>query len=168
MENCQRTDPPLAGTEQETLLGFLNWQRDTLLCKVTGLSDKQVRMPHQPSGMTLLGLVKHLSDVERSWFREVFAGEDLAALWDDNDPQRYWRIEPDETTTQIIDGYKAEVATANKLIAASTMDTPVTSPKPGEEGMALRWVVVHMIEETARHNGHADLMREAIDGQTGE
>ncbi len=67
-----------------------------------------------------------------------------------------------------IDVTRAEVVTANKLIAASTMDTPVASPKPGEEGMTLRWVVVHMIEETARHNGHADLMREAIDGQTGE
>lgn len=167
MENCQRIDPPLAGTEHETLLAFLDWQRDTLLCKIHGLSDEQLRMPHHPSGLTLLGLVKHLSDVERSWFREVFAGEDLAALWDDSDPRRYWRIEPGETTTQVIEIYKGEVATANALIAASSLDSPVVAPRPGAEEMTLRWVVVHMIEETARHIGHADLMREAIDGRTG-
>lgn len=168
MQNCQRIEPPLAGTEHETLFAFLDWQRDTLLCKIHGLSDEQLRMPHHPSGLTLLGLVKHLSDVERSWFREVFAGEDLAALWDDNDPQRYWRVEPHETTAEILDGYRAEVATANTRVSASALVTPVASPRPGEEEMTLRWVVVHMIEETARHVGHADFMREAIDGQTGE
>ena len=170
MENCQRTKPPLFGSEKSMMLGFLNWHRDTLLCKVDGLTDEELRRPHDPSGLTMLGLVKHLTDVERSWFREVVAGEDLSALWDDSDPQRYWRIEPHETTAEIIAGYRAEVAAANALLAGDEigMEEPVHEPRAAAEGMTVRWVVLHMIEETARHNGHADLIREAIDGQTGQ
>ena len=167
MENCQRTKPPLFGSEKSMMLGFLNWHRDTLLCKVDGLTDEELRRPHDPSGLTMLGLVKHLTDVERSWFREVVAGEDLSALWDD-DPQRYWRIEPHETTAEIIAGYRAEVAAANALLDEIGMDEPVRAARVADTGMTVRWVVLHMIEETARHNGHADLIREAIDGRTGQ
>ena len=169
MKDCQRIDPPLAGNEKESLLGFLNWQRDTLLCKLAGLDDEQMRRPHVPSGLTLLGLVKHLTDVERSWFRETVAGEDLAHLWDDADPQRYWRIEPDDTTAGIIAGYQEEVARANAIIAAANLNDHVRGRvTPSHQDLRVRWVVLHMIEETARHLGHADLIREAIDGATGE
>ncbi|MGB3304779.1 MAG: DinB family protein [Thermomicrobiales bacterium] len=168
MENRQRTKPPFFGSEKSMMLGFLNWHRDTLLCKIDGLTDEELRRPHDPSGLTLLGLVKHLTDVERSWFREVVAGEDLSALWDDSDPQRYWRIEPHETTAEIIAGYSAEVAAANALLDEIGMDEPVHAARAEDTGMTVRWVVLHMIEETARHNGHADLIREAIDGQTGQ
>ncbi|MGC4105264.1 MAG: DinB family protein [Thermomicrobiales bacterium] len=169
MQDCQRTDPPLAGDEKASLLGFLNYQRDTLLCKLAGLDDEQVRRPHIPSGLTLLGLVKHLTDVERSWFRETVDGEDLAHLWDDADPQRYWRIEPDDTTEGIIAGYREEIARANAIVAEADLGARVRGKvTPSHHDLTIRWVVLHMIEETARHLGHADLIREAIDGETGE
>lgn len=169
MDECERTDPPLAGDEKATLLGFLNYQRDTLLCKLGGLDDEQLRRPHVPSGLTLLGVVKHLTDVERSWFRERVDGEDLAELWDDNDPQRYWRIEPEDTTEGIIAGYRDEIARANALIESANLGERVRGKvTPSHQDLTVRWVVLHMIEETARHLGHADLIREAIDGATGE
>ncbi|HWK80828.1 MAG TPA: DinB family protein [Thermomicrobiales bacterium] len=169
MQDCARTDPPLDGDEKASLLGFLNYQRDTLLCKLAGLDDEQVRRPHVPSGLTLLGLVKHLTDVERSWFRETVGGEDLSSLWDDDDPQRYWRIEPDDTTEGIIAGYREEIARANAIVAAADLNARVRGKvTPSHQALTIRWVVLHMIEETARHLGHADLIRESIDGATGE
>jgi len=168
MDQCQRPEPPISGTEKEMLSGFLGFLRGTILCKVDGLSDEDLRRPHDPSGMTLLGLVKHLTDVERSWFRETFMGEDLSALWDDDDPGRYWRIEPEDTTDAIIAGYLSEIDQANDIIARHILDDVVRAPRLNREGMQLRWIVTHMIEETARHCGHADFMREAIDGQVGE
>lgn len=170
MSDAQRTVPPIAGPEREMLIGFLDAQRDTVLWKLDGLDDEQLRRPHEPSGLTLLGLAKHLTDVERSWFRERVMGEDLAHLWDDADPQRYWRIEPGDTTGDIAAAYRIECAAANAIIREHDLDSTVAAPPPwpGAEAMTLRWVVLHMIEETARHVGHADLIREAIDGATGE
>jgi uncharacterized damage-inducible protein DinB len=168
MKEDQRTHPPVDGPEAEMLVGFLDYQRDALLWKLDGLDDEQLRRPHEPSGLTLLGLVKHLTDVERSWFRENFAGEDLAHLWDDADPDRYWRIEPGETAGGLVADYREECRRANGIIRASSLDTPLAKPSPGRTPPTLRWVCLHMIEETARHLGHADLIREAIDGATGE
>ena len=170
MTAAQRTVPPIAGPEKEMLIGYLNLQRDTLRWKLDGLDDEQLRRQHAPSGLTLLGLAKHLADVERSWFRERVVGEDLAYLWDDTDPQRYWRIEPDDTTGDIVAAYRIECAAADAIIRERDLDSTVAAPPPwsGSEAMTLRWVVLHMIEETARHVGHADLIREAIDGATGE
>ena len=169
MENCPRPEPPLAAPEKQTLETFLDWQRATLLCKVDGVGDEDLRRPGTPSGLTLLGLVKHLADVERSWFREVFAGEDLAALWDPEDPQRYWRIEPDETTDEILAFYRDEVARAREITHRAALDDIARGTgAAGQAGYSLRWILLHIIEETARHNGHADLLREAIDGETGE
>lgn len=168
MDTCVRNDPPFGGPEKPMLAAFLNWQRATLLCKLDGLSDEDLRRPHVPSGLTLLGLVKHLANVERSWFREVFAGEDLSGTWDPQDPDRYWRIEPEETTDQIVAFYQGEVERARVIVRNADLDDLARSPRPDQPGMTLRWIVMHMIEETARHVGHADLMREAIDGQIGE
>lgn len=167
MDRCQRPKPPLSGSEKELLSGFLGFLRGTILCKLDGLTDEEVRRPHDPSGMTLLGLVKHLTDVERSWFRETFAGEDLSHLWDDNDPGRYWRIEPNDTTADILSGYRAEIQEAERIVENHSLDHVAKAPRPGMDDLQLRWIVTHMIEETARHCGHADLMREAIDGQVG-
>lgn len=168
MNNCERPEPPFAGPEKEVLSGFLDFLRGTILCKLDGLSDDDLRRPHDPSGMTLLGMVKHLADVERSWFREVFLGEDLSHLWDGDDPGKYWRIEPGETTDEILAFYNAEVARAREIVADADLDTLAGAPQESTPGLQLRWIVAHMIEETARHCGHADLIRESIDGQTGE
>ncbi len=102
LEHCSCVSPPPAAPEKEMIEAFLEWQRATLLCKLDGVSDDDLRRPGTPSGLTLLGLVKHLADVERSWFREAFAGESLPGTWDRDDPDRYWRIEPDETTEEIL------------------------------------------------------------------
>ena len=168
METCDRIEPPIAGSEKEVLSGFLDFLRGTIVCKLNGLSEEQVRRPHDPSGLTLLGIVKHLADVERGWFREVFLGEDLAHLWDADDPGKYWRIEATDTTADIVASYDAEVARARQIVAETDLDTLAVAPAPDMEGLQLRWIVTHMIEETARHCGHADLIRESIDGQTGE
>ena len=168
MEKFERIDPPVAGSEKEVLSGFLDFLRGTIVCKLNGLSEEQARRPHYPSGLTLLGIIKHLSDVERSWFREVFLGEDLGHLWDADDAGKYWRIEAIDTTADIVASYDAEVARAREIVAETDLDTLAAAPGPGMEGLQLHWIVIHMVEETARHCGHADLIRESIDGQTGE
>jgi uncharacterized damage-inducible protein DinB len=165
MDNPQRSEPPLVGSERELLTTFLDYHRQTLLWKVNGLSDADLRRIMTPTGMSLLGLVKHLAYVERSWFQDDFAGEDVSLPWTKEDPNADFRIEPDETTEEILTLYKTEAERSRAIVAAASLDDIAHGPnsKP-----SLRWILVHMIEETARHNGHADLMREAIDGQTGE
>jgi len=160
-----RVDPPLAAPERAMLTAFLDYHRATLLWKVDGVGDTDLRRPLTPSGMTLLGMVKHLAYVEQWWFLMVFAGEDLPAPWTDADPDADWRVEAGESTAAILDFYRATVERARAIAAASDLDAPAR--RAGRE-QTLRWIMVHMIEETARHNGHADLMREAIDGATGE
>ncbi len=160
-----RVDPPLAAPEQAMLTAFLDYHRATLLWKVDGVGDADLRRPLTPSGMSLLGLVKHLAYVEQWWFLTVFAGEDLPAPWTDADPDADWRVEAGESTTAILDFYRATVEQARAVAAAADLDA--SARRPGKE-RTLRWIMIHMVEETARHNGHADLMREAIDGAIGE
>ncbi len=165
-----RRDPPEAAPESEMLAAFLDYHRATLLWKVDGLSEADLRRPLTPSGMTLLGLIKHLAYVERWWFQAVFAGEDVDFPWSDADPDADWRVGPDEGVATILDLYRAQAARTREIVAAATLDDDARRPRTRPPGgiQTLRWIVLHMIEETARHNGHADLMREAIDGATGE
>jgi uncharacterized damage-inducible protein DinB len=161
-----RLIPPAAASESDTLNAYLDFHRATLLWKVDGLSDEELRRPMVPSGTSLMGLVKHLADVEQSWFVEVFAGrEPRYPLWREEDPGATWRIEPHESTQQIMDLYRAVCEDSRKAIAGASLDDVAKKARDGE---TLRWITLHMIEETARHNGHADILREMIDGQTGE
>lgn len=102
MPPCQRTKPPFTTDEEAMLAAFLDWHRATVLCKLQGLSDAQLRRPHVPSGLTPLGIVKHLGAVELSWFRVDFVGEDPAGIPDLGEFEDYWRIEPDETTADVV------------------------------------------------------------------
>ncbi len=165
MDDFSRVDPPYEAPEQTMLNAFLDFHRATLLWKLEGLSDEQLLRPVAPSGWCLLGLVKHLAYVERGWFREVFAGEDLPHIGSEDDPDADWRIEPGETTEQILELYRSEVRLARWIAEAGRLDE-----EAAREGRSqtLRWIIVHMIEETARHNGHADIVRELLDGSTGE
>jgi uncharacterized damage-inducible protein DinB len=166
MTDAGRTARPVAGVEKELLEAFRDFQRDTLLWKVSGLTEEQLRKVWTPSGMSLLGLVKHLAYVERNWFQNRFVMRDLPVAWSEADPDGDFRIEPHETSASIIAFYRAEVAESKKIVAeADSLDTIAQHPKRPH---SLRRILVHMIEETARHVGHADLMREATDGQTGE
>jgi uncharacterized damage-inducible protein DinB len=168
MEQNGRPEPPISGTEKEILTGFLDFLRATILWKADGLSDEELRRPHDPSGLTMLGLIKHLAYVERSWFQQTFLGADVAFPWTKEDPDADWRVEPEDTTQAIRDLYSQEVDIANQIIAEHDLDTPARNVTRSHEGLQLRWIVAHMIEETGRHCGHADFMREAIDGKVGE
>jgi uncharacterized damage-inducible protein DinB len=167
LENCHRTEPPVAAGEREMLTAFLDWQRATVLCKLAGLSDEELRRPHQPSGLTLLGIVKHLAAVEMSWFRFDFAAEDPAAVSDLQPYESYWTILPDESTADILNLYRREVERSRAIVVAASLDDVARGPDVDIPNLTLRWIILHMIEETARHLGHLDLIREAIDGQTG-
>ncbi|MFI5831839.1 DinB family protein [Streptomyces sp. NPDC051578] len=168
MNDEKRTPPVLDGDERATLTSVLQWQRDTLMMKCAGLTDEQLRRRAvAPSGLSLLGLVRHLAEVERSWFRNVLNGEDVRGYFpknaagertefhvEDADPAESFRIW-EETCARS----RAIVEAAGSLDAQGHF---------GEETYSLRYVLAHMIEEYARHNGHADLLREVIDGVTGE
>jgi uncharacterized damage-inducible protein DinB len=168
MTEDNRPEPPHVGSEAETLSGFLDFQRATLLWKLEGLDDEQLRRAMVPSGTSLLGLVKHLAYVERSWFQRVWAGQEVSFPWTQEDPDADWRIEPDETTEGIVALYHGECDRSRQIVAAaSALDEAVVHPR-WKEAVSRRWILTHMIEETARHVGHADILREQIDGVVGE
>ena len=164
----QQFEPSLVGSERETLLGFLDWHRATLELKCSGLSDEQLRLQASPpSTLSLLGLVRHMAEVERSWFRRVIGGEDVGLVYSDS-----WDYQAAYDTTgadidQAWANWRAEIDAARRVVETKGLDDTGIHRRNGET-FSLRWVLVHMIEEYARHNGHADFLREAIDGQTGE
>lgn len=169
-ENIVRVDPPMSGPEFEMLKAFLDYHRATLLQKISGVSEEDVKRKVFPSSnLSLLGLVKHLTYVERSWFQRWFKGEaNLTWPWTREDPDADFRIEPDETTESIVALYQAEVEKSRQIVDSASLDDLTARPTTEGEDLTLRWIMLHMIEEVARHNGHADLLREAIDGVTGE
>jgi uncharacterized damage-inducible protein DinB len=132
----------------------------------SGLSDEQLRRPIVPSGTTLLGIIKHLSFVERGWFQEKVGNEPLVLPFDpESDPDGDWRIEENETTGDVFEMYRASIKKSRQLMAQRSLDDLVEFPR--RRGYSVRWVLAHMLEETARHAGHADILRELIDGKTG-
>ena len=161
-----RPEPPYLGDEAETLAGFLDFHRATLLWKLEGLDDEQLRRPMVPSGTSLLGMVKHLAYVERWWFQQVWAGREVSYPWTDDDPDADWRVEPSETTEDILALYRGECDASREIVAASSSLEEVAQHPRGKRNR--RWILVHMIEETSRHNGQADILREQLDGVTGE
>jgi uncharacterized damage-inducible protein DinB len=168
MTGDNRPEPPLLGDETETLAGFLDYHRATLLWKLEGLDDEQLRRAMVPSGTSLLGLVKHLAYVERSWFQGVWAGQEVSFPWTREDPDADWRIEPDETTGDVLALYDGECDRSREIVAvAASLDEAVVHPRWKEE-VSRRWILAHMLEETARHVGHADILREQLDGAVGE
>ena len=165
----ERVDPPLVATELEMLNSFLDYHRATLLWKVSGVSEENLKRQAVPtSSLTLLGLVKHLAYVERSWFQHRFKNDNVTFPWTKEDPDADWRIEPDETTEGILRLYDEECEKSRQIVAAASLDEKAARSWPDGNSPTLRWIMYHMIEETARHNGHADLLREAVDGATGE
>ena len=161
-----RYSAPLAGDEAATLGGFLDNYRGVMVSLAEGLPDDALRRSLVPSGTTILGMVKHLADVERGWFRETFAGEKLEYPFPHDDPDADLRIEPDETTAEVLALYRDECE-LSRMIVASASSLEELSREPGREGYSLRWILVHMIEETARHAGQADILREHLGGTTG-
>jgi uncharacterized damage-inducible protein DinB len=165
MSDETRIEPPRTADEKTSLVSYLDYQRETIIKKLVGLSEADARRAMPPSTLTLLGLTKHLAFVERSWFQKTFADRDVSFPWSKADPDADLRIEENETIPGIIEFYRAEIAIANQIIAEHDLSETVV--RNGRE-TSLRWIVLHMIEETARHAGHADILRESIDGVTGE
>ncbi|MGP3998637.1 DinB family protein [Streptomyces sp. 8N706] len=163
--------PPHAG-ERVMLEAWLDFHRATLALKCNGLDDRQVRLASvSPSSMTLLGLVQHMAEVERQWFQRVFAGQDVPLVYEVGEGNGF-ALAPDRGIDEALAVWRAEVALSRDLIAASSLDdsgklSEQEAAHVGDQSVSLRWILVHMIEEYARHNGHADLLRESIDGVTG-
>jgi uncharacterized protein DUF664 len=162
-----RTEPATTGAERLLLDGFLDLHRETLLWKCAGLTDDQLRARAVPtSTLSLLGLVRHLTEVERGWFFDVLPYEATPVYFTKEAPDDDFNATDSVPVAEVFDRYRAEVDRIRAEIGAVPLDHEYTDK--GGKTFSLRWVYIHMIEEYARHNGHADLLREAIDGVTGE
>jgi len=171
-----RPEPPAAADETATLLGFLEFQRATFAWKCEGLDAEGLAATVAVSSMTLGGMIKHLALVEDWWFSEWLGGLEQAAPWDtvdwDADADWDWHSAKDDTPEELRRIWQDAVGRSRDRVAAAleTGDMGKLAKRTGKDGFtpSLRWIVCHMIEEYARHNGHADLLRESIDGSTGE
>jgi uncharacterized damage-inducible protein DinB len=165
----ERPEPPYEADERTTLTSFLDWQRATLAWKCEGLTDEQLRQRNvEPSPISLLGLVRHMTDVERGWFRRTLVGEDAPALtWTAEDNDGDFNQSDTADVTEAFAAWNREIEIARANVAA-TASLDVTGTNRDGTKISLRWILTHMIEEYARHNGHADFLRERIDGATGE
>jgi uncharacterized damage-inducible protein DinB len=172
-----RVDPPLHGDEVTTLRSFLTYHRDTLRWKCAGLTQEELAQQLPPSDMSLGGLMKHLALVESQWFDYYFRGGEIVAPFDsvdwDTDPE--WDFEsarldtPDELLALYDETVRRSEATVDDALGRGGLEQEsVRRSRHVESTFTLRWILVHLIEEYARHNGHADLLRESIDGQKGE
>ena len=157
---------PFTGGEKESLHVSLDRHRDVVLWKLEGLDEEQARRPMTPSGTSLLGLVKHLAAVEYGWFCETFGRDTEVLPFDEDDENADLRPGPHETTEDIVAFYRRARINADRVIEDNDLDE-LGRAWFGDE-VSLRWVLIHMIEETARHAGHMDIVRELIDGTTGD
>ncbi|MGB6455182.1 MAG: DinB family protein [Streptosporangiaceae bacterium] len=148
--------------ERDGLLTFLAQQRDALRAAVLGLTDAQARLTPTASTLSLGGLVKHCARTERRWVVAGIAGQPLPGLWPPEDWPADFRLEPSETLAAVL-GYYAETAELTAQIVAAEAEPG--APSAGDERVSVRWVLLHLIKETARHVGHADIIRESLDGQ---
>ncbi|HEV2782137.1 MAG TPA: DinB family protein [Actinophytocola sp.] len=165
----ERTDPPGQADERTSLASFLDYHRATLAWKCAGLTAAQLReRPVPPSTMSLLGLVRHLADVERGWFQRTFAGEEAPRIYySDDDPDGDFDNVDEADADEAFATWRAECERSRQILAAAPSLDATATTRHGEI-VSLRWIMLHMIEEYARHNGHADLFRERLDGATGE
>ena len=163
---------PKAANEIETLSAFLDYNRAVMLDKASGLTREQLGLRLEPSTMTLAGMIYHLTVVEASWFPDIFAGEGLGEPWDsvdwDADRDWEWNIAPSMEPRVVLDAYKSACERSREVVAAAQSLDQLSAKDNNGEKWSLRWILVHMIEETARHAGHADLIRESIDGEVGD
>ncbi len=168
----RRTEPPITADEATTLLGFLDFQRQTLEWKCAGLTPQQLATRAVPtSGVTLLGLVRHLAAVETGWL--VGFGGLPYEMWPDvlRDRDEQFRVDPATVTPADVGSawatWRAAAEAVGSVVQQLSLDATVR-PWGRDDEFSLRWILVHLVEEYARHNGHADLIREALDGVTGE
>jgi hypothetical protein len=149
--------------ERELLTGFLDWYRAVVERKVADLSLQDATRIMTPTGLSPLGIVKHLACIERNWFKAR-----LAAEGEKVDSDAAFRVLPGETVATVVAFYRDSVIESRRIVARASLDDISSSESPHYGYVSLRWILVHMLEETARHAGHLDLMREQIDGTTGD
>jgi uncharacterized damage-inducible protein DinB len=175
-DKSTRTEAPIRADEVTALRGFLDYHRDTFRWKCAGLTREQLAQPLAPTTMTLGGMMKHLALVEVGWFLHTMVGEPYPPPFDavdwDADPDWEWHSAADDDPEELRALFDECVRRADEVIdralAREGLDSESVRPSKEDGPFGLRWVLLHMIEEYARHNGHADLLREAIDGETGE
>ena len=144
---------------------MLQRERDLVGWKLRDAPDEVLAAVETPSGMSLPGLVRHLTNVERSWLREVFAGQQsLAYDWTDQDPEAEWRVPAGTRMADLLADYAGESHQCDVVVTAARSLDAISAKR----NMSLRWILLHLIEETARHLGHIDVLREQADGSTGE
>jgi hypothetical protein len=159
---------PYAGDERTVVSWLLDYHRQVLLGKVAGITEEEARKTIASSDLTLLGLARHLGFVEQYWFGKVFLGLSETSHWDDpDDRDRDFHPLAHDTLADAIRVLRAEIARARQIASTTSFDTPAVGQREGQL-VTLRWIMVHLVEEYARHCGHADLIREAIDGTTGD
>jgi len=166
-------DSSRALDERDTLLGFLDYYRNELIRQCDGLSDEQARTTSvPPSDLNLMGLIRHMAEVERYWFRQVLVNEDVKSIWSNEahptgDKDGDIHATSSDTSSESIVQLRAEISIADVNIAKFELDDMAARDAAfGGTGVPnVRWILVHMIEEYARHCGHADLIRECIDGR---
>jgi uncharacterized damage-inducible protein DinB len=162
-------DIPPSFDERTVLTTFLDYARDTVHAKCAGWPDAEARrapLPRSPL-MTISWLVSHLRWVESAWIEKNLLGGTITAPWTDDDPDREFRIAVEVPLTQLLAEYRAARARHNELVASLDLDTPSRGDLWRAEPVTLRWVLLHLTEETARHNGHLDILRELADGARG-
>ncbi|HEX3823570.1 MAG TPA: DinB family protein [Mycobacteriales bacterium] len=168
--NIDRVEPERIADERTALDQLIDYQRGTLLAKCAGLSASQLKQRSvPPSALSLLGLVRHMTEVERWWFRMHANGEELDFPYDPDQTGADFDDIADADAAHDLDAYRSELVAARAATAGKSLDLVV--PSHGhhrDRNRDVRWIYLHMLEEYARHNGHADLLREAIDGATGE
>ncbi len=164
----KRVGPPRFGSERETLRAALDYHRATLAMKCEGLTDEELRQQSAPpSTLSLLGLVRHLAEVERAWFRRVFEDHDAPMVWSDRIDFQAAYDASASTRDEAFGAWEAEVENSRRIEReAESLDRPGYQPRWGED-VSLRMVMVHVLLEYGRHNGHADLLREGVDGTVG-
>jgi uncharacterized damage-inducible protein DinB len=172
-----RPEPPEHGDETATLLGFLDWQRATFAWKCAGLDSAGLATTAAASTMTLGGMLKHLALVEDGWFRKCLCDKETGEYWRgvdwSADPDWEWHSAADDSPDELRALWQEAVDDSRSLVAEALKANPdlgQQAKRAGKDGWttSLRWILCHMIEEYARHNGHADLIRESIDGSSGE
>ena len=168
MTTDNRMGPPSFGSERDMLRGFLDYHRATLAMKCDGLTDAELRQQSMPpSTLSLLGLVRHMAEVERAWFRRVFEDNDAPMVWSKEIDFQAAYDASAATRSEAFDGWQAEVGHSRRIEdSAESLDVTARQPSWGED-VSLRLVMLHLIHEYARHAGHADLLREGIDGTVG-
>jgi hypothetical protein len=166
--SADRVPPPLPGDEREMLRAFLDYHRATLAMKCEGLGDDDLRrLSMPPSTLTLLGLVRHMAEVERTWFRRVIDGEDVPLVWSADGDYQVAYDASTATRAEAFAAWEAEVEHSRRIERkAASLDVTGHNATWGAD-VSLRLVMLHLIHEYARHNGHADLLREGVDGTVG-